>query len=228
MPPKKKTPNGRDAFTVDEQLRIMFTRQLQKLRDDLEDEVVFPSTLTNIERKFLHKVAEELGLSSKSTGIGENRKITVTKKTAKREAYSSDIDIPMLSVQSRTFDTLRRFLTPIDTSGFSSIQCLDTSKHECSDSHRLADELPKIRDAYNRAQAQRSKTAEFQNIQTKRSLLPASQYNSVVCQLVKENQIVLVRYQIQIRNKIANSVTKFSYPYLLFRTSGETGCGKSK
>ena len=64
--------------TVREDLRIRFTRQLYKLREDVK-EVIFPNDLTNIERKFLHKLAEELGLKSKSNGKGTDRRITVTK-----------------------------------------------------------------------------------------------------------------------------------------------------
>ena len=40
----------------------------------------FPSDLTNTERKFLHQLALQLGLKSKSTGKEPNRYIVVTKR----------------------------------------------------------------------------------------------------------------------------------------------------
>ena len=50
------------------------------LREGSETRLEFPSTLTNTERKFIHQLASQLGLVSKSTGKGENRRIAVTKR----------------------------------------------------------------------------------------------------------------------------------------------------
>ena len=50
------------------------------------DEVSFPPTLDNIERKYLHHLADQLGLASKSKGKGDKRYITVYKKNRKPKA----------------------------------------------------------------------------------------------------------------------------------------------
>ncbi len=70
---------------ISEETRISFTTQLNQLREDPQrDELAFPPTLDNIERKFLHALAGQLGLVSKSRGKGDGKRyITVTKKKKK-------------------------------------------------------------------------------------------------------------------------------------------------
>ena len=74
---------GSAAFTVSEETRIRLTKQLTDLRENNEKRsITFPSNLTNVERKFIHALAQELGMLSKSTGskkIEGARTITVSK-----------------------------------------------------------------------------------------------------------------------------------------------------
>jgi len=69
----RRTFPADNSHTVREDIRIDFTRKLYQLREDKVEEITFPPTLNNIERKFLHKLAEELGLKSQSRGLGRNR-----------------------------------------------------------------------------------------------------------------------------------------------------------
>ena len=84
QPMLKNGDKGADAFTVSEATRISFTKKLMDFRESSASSdtatLEFPSTLTNTERKFLHQLASNLGLKSISTGKGENRHITVTKR----------------------------------------------------------------------------------------------------------------------------------------------------
>ena len=86
-------------------MRIRFTKQLIKLRDDTVTEVVFSNELSNIERKFLHKLAEELGLKSKSTGMNDNRKITVTKQIVGTD-NQADSEVHKFEMNSQTLKQL--------------------------------------------------------------------------------------------------------------------------
>jgi HrpA-like RNA helicase len=80
-PTKKNGEKGAEAHTVSEKERIKFTKILMDLReDDTRPSLEFPSDLTNTERKFVHLLASQLGLVSKSSGKGEQRKITVSKR----------------------------------------------------------------------------------------------------------------------------------------------------
>ena len=71
---------GADVHTVSESDRIRFTQILIDFREDHSREsLTMPPDLTNTERKFLHSLAGQLGLKSKSSGKGENRCITVSR-----------------------------------------------------------------------------------------------------------------------------------------------------
>ena len=95
---KKNGEKGADAHTVSEKTRIRFTQILMDFREDEgKTKCEFPSDLTNTERKFLHQLALQLGLKSKSHGKGENRKITVTKPDDSVKQASRD-DLPLLTI----------------------------------------------------------------------------------------------------------------------------------
>jgi hypothetical protein len=79
-PPMRKNGElGASASTISENEKIKFTRMLLSLREANIDKVELPPNLTNTERKFIHELAKNLGLISKSQGKGEDRFITVTK-----------------------------------------------------------------------------------------------------------------------------------------------------
>ncbi|XP_043241748.1 3'-5' RNA helicase YTHDC2-like isoform X2 [Amphibalanus amphitrite] len=76
MPRKKTQPAN-----VGEELRIAVTLALQNFRlQEEQAEIEFPSSLTSTERAFIHKLADSIGLKSKSRGKAANRFLTVYKK----------------------------------------------------------------------------------------------------------------------------------------------------
>ena len=106
QPSLKNGDKGADAFTVSEATRIGFTKRLMDFREsDDNTSLEFPSTLTNTERKFLHQLASNLGLKSKSTGKAENRHINVTKRNNEQ---SSVVDkMPQLVIGKEGVQALR-------------------------------------------------------------------------------------------------------------------------
>ena len=85
---------GAEAHTVSEAFRIKFTEMLLDFREQgpYKEESLggpprleFDSSLTNTERKYIHELAAQLGLASKSTGKGENRRITVSLKKEQKK-----------------------------------------------------------------------------------------------------------------------------------------------
>ena len=76
--------NGVAVDFVDEQLKIRLTQKLREFRDGEDDELFFPCTHTNVERRFIHAICGQLGLVSKSRGKGDNRFLTVRRKKAQR------------------------------------------------------------------------------------------------------------------------------------------------
>uniref|UniRef100_A0A8C3GHP6 3'-5' RNA helicase YTHDC2 n=1 Tax=Cairina moschata TaxID=8855 RepID=A0A8C3GHP6_CAIMO len=65
---------------VDEEVEIAVSAALERFRYGDEKEMEFPSSLTNTERAFVHRLCQSLGLVSKSRGKGSNRYLTVRKK----------------------------------------------------------------------------------------------------------------------------------------------------
>ena len=187
-------------------MRIKFTKQLNNLRDDAVTEVVFSNELTNIERKFLHKLSEELGLKSKSSGLNEKRKITVTKQSA-TNSKQADSDLHMYEMDKRTSDLLKLHYSKGTPAGPSptgnASKTTDSMKNKgYSKASSLSEDSVMLRAAHLKAQSEKEKRPGYALSEQRRALLPAFLHKSAVSSLIKQEQIVLV--------------------------SGETGCGKSK
>lgn len=116
-PNKKNGEKGADAHTVNEADRIRWTQEMIELRerhwesDDMPPKNEFPSTLTNTERKFIHQLAAQLGLHSKSSGKGEDRRIAIYPSKNKHE-QTGDFDdlstIPFLQVGDKGVQALQQ------------------------------------------------------------------------------------------------------------------------
>ena len=66
---------------IEEDLRICIDTALTRFREnDEETELEFPSSLTNIERAYIHRLIATFGLTSKSRGKGAARFLTIYKK----------------------------------------------------------------------------------------------------------------------------------------------------
>ena len=75
---------GRGGFNqagVGEELKIAVNLALKNFREsEGETELQLPSSLLSTERAYVHKMASEMGLQSKSRGKGQARYLTVFKK----------------------------------------------------------------------------------------------------------------------------------------------------
>jgi ATP-dependent RNA helicase DHX36 len=79
---------------VDEIFRINEKKKLEDFRDGIfqEEQIIYSNTLTNHERRYVHALAGQLGLVSKSYGKGSTRYLTVrlTKKQVNPEITKPD------------------------------------------------------------------------------------------------------------------------------------------
>lgn len=191
------------AFTVKEEVRISFTKKLHQLREGTLALATFPSTLSNIERKFLHKLAEELGLKSKSTGVAPNRFITVFKQQEDSDDASQVAELELDSKVSKMLENADSSLTAMSAQRDAILQSAanDRNARKASAGNNLKDQLPFLKSSYEKAQSVRRASPHYASIQRKRQTLPVAQHRSAVCTLVHNNQVVLI--------------------------SGETGCGKT-
>ena len=112
---------GASAHTISEPAKIKFTRLILALREDASlTEIEMPADLTNTERKFIHELAKNFGLTSKSHGKGEGRRIKITKKADVKvqaggggnggEGDGGDGDVPTLSVSPAAKQSLAAYL----------------------------------------------------------------------------------------------------------------------
>ena len=206
--PARKGPGvGSGAtFTVKEENKIKFTRQLNALREGELSKVEFPSNLEIVERKYIHKLSEELGLKSKSFGKGENRYIVVRKKDDIMGDNKIQTELPVFSLQNKSLGLLRKHFTHSlpekeDISGSSSSSSIGSGGKKPHAAKPLADELDFISRCHANAQAERRNSPDFPEIQRQRNKLSSAQFKDQLCDMVRNNQVCLV--------------------------SGETGCGKT-
>jgi HrpA-like RNA helicase len=100
------------VHTVSESDRIRFTKILMDLREDeTRDKMELSSDLTNTERKYVHLLASQLGMVSKSSGKGESRKITVSKRNdTKTKTSRQDEQLPILNIGEAGIAALRKHM----------------------------------------------------------------------------------------------------------------------
>ena len=129
--PLKNGEKGAEAHTVSEADRIRFTKILMQLREGDETRLEFPPTLTNTERKFMHQLAMQLGLVSKSTGKGDDRRIVVTKrmehtKSATALLGESSSSLPMLQIGTPGLQALQEHMTKFPPSHADVLESVET------------------------------------------------------------------------------------------------------
>jgi hypothetical protein len=72
----------------------------------------FPSDLTNTERKYIHQLASQIGLVSKSVGKGDQRRITVSKRNEhhiKKPSGEEEV-LPVLKIGKGGIDSLSKHI----------------------------------------------------------------------------------------------------------------------
>lgn len=109
MSEKKSAPRGpqqRAAANVDEEYKIHIAKRINDFRDSDEQVLVFPKGLDNQERKYVHEICLKLGLSSKSTGMGDNRYLTVRKPL---ESKAINERLPLLTLSRSCLTELTNY-----------------------------------------------------------------------------------------------------------------------
>lgn len=220
---KKQQQNKSSSYNfVEENLRLKFRNILSAFRENPdEDEYTFPSSLTNIERKYIHKLVNELGLVSKSSGVGENRSITVRKLTnaaAKKPSHLiNPISINLSNTKSSfyyqkflTNDYLTKIIKDINNKiklnkekeldRFNTILKNNQTNNSFYNVNNK-NYLDYLESNYIKNVEKLKKNKNYQENIKIRNTLPAASYRETICNLINDNQIILI--------------------------SGETGCGKS-
>ncbi|XP_069677317.1 3'-5' RNA helicase YTHDC2-like isoform X2 [Periplaneta americana] len=107
--PKKKH-NQRPVVGIGEEIRIAVNLSLKKfLRTEENKEFEFPSSLTSDERAYIHQLAKELGLRSKSRGKGASRYLTVYKREGSSIVQADAVFQLVRSSRQHVYTLLHKF-----------------------------------------------------------------------------------------------------------------------
>jgi hypothetical protein len=218
---------GAESHTVQESDRIRLTRILMEFRENDEKRLEFPPNLTNTERKFVHELAAQLGLISKSTGKGENRKINVTKRDEQKKKNFEHVPIldvgkkgahamlqhiqrfpPSHSERLESHETGAGLIEALsnakeDTDFVNALQMLgldDAKKATVGEKRGRRVDLERRKRSHAEAQKLKSNNEEYKKMLEVRSKLPAAQHEKAIVSTVQQNPVTII--------------------------SGETGCGK--
>jgi ATP-dependent RNA helicase DHX36 len=256
MPPSLQNGDkGADSHTVSESARIKFTKILIAFRENdkniptaddddpknQQDEpsarLDFPATLTNTERKFVHEIAAQLGLKSKSHGKGENRCIVVTKMNsiASKKVLGGDDDeagIPRLRIGQDGADALQRHILKFPPTHTEELEAHETGSsimealggEDVDVANRLQQlGLLHVNDSKESVRVERPETRV--NLQRRKRLHAAAQkakrsHAGYPRMLQTRAQLPAYNHQQEIVKTVAeNAITIIS---------GDTGCGKAR
>lgn len=181
--------NGFRDIRIDEEVKIAVNIALERFQYSDEKELDFPSSLTNSERAFIHRLAQSLGYISKSRGKGCSRFLTVRKKDgieAQRSSMSCSLSP---SCRALVQSLMQRF--PISSRERSQLQPHaerglqsppDTTDSKSRTSGRLSHGIPQV-------PPRRSSAPELDAF---RKALPVYELQEQIIQSIRDHQVVLV------------------------------------
>ncbi|TRY87943.1 hypothetical protein DNTS_005233 [Danionella cerebrum] len=190
--PKQQAPSlkakGLKDIRIDEEVKIAVNIALERFHHSEDRELDFPSSLTNSERAFIHRLAQSLGYVSKSRGKGSGRFLTVRKKD--QTDGSQSIMTFDLTHSSRQLvqNLLQRF--PITSKERSELQ---------PRSERATPEPPEPSDSRSRTSGRLSHGIPQvpprrmpSELDTFRKSLPVLELQEQIVESVRENPVILV------------------------------------
>jgi HrpA-like RNA helicase len=207
------------ADAVLDRSRTNLTRMLMDFRDDeAQNQQAFPATLTKSDREFLHALSKQLGFRSKSKGLGENRKLVITKKrNARVPAMKLKGVVPVLKIGAIGKDALRDHMEKhplscaevIDShqTGVSLTTGLDNDatlerltqlglsapeKVNRVTKYRFHADLERRLRVHETAQRSKEGHRSFEQMLKKRSQLPAYNHEKRIVEIVDANPITII------------------------------------
>ncbi|XP_057469455.1 DExH-box ATP-dependent RNA helicase DExH6-like [Actinidia eriantha] len=213
---KKKQKNGKGPKPTDgkgpkvtEAYRIRINEILERFRTSEDDVYTFEADLSNQERRFVHETCRKMGMKSKSSGHGNQRRLSLYKNKKKVDTTKEKENLTSFTFSEEARGVLQNLFTqypPDDQEGDEIV-----AKHR-----RRTENLRYNRDdIFNRplmcqgeiakkvgSLASRvEKSPDLRQITEERAKLPIASFRDVITSTVESNQVVLI--------------------------SGETGCGKT-
>ncbi|KAK2976169.1 hypothetical protein RJ640_019455, partial [Escallonia rubra] len=196
--------------SVAEATRIRISRILQEFRTSNNEVYTFEENLTNFERAAVHMLCKKMGMRSKSSGRGDQRRISVYKFKKNADTRMGKEDLTSFTFSNEAKEVLQDLFTRYPPN-----DC-DVSKEMVGERSGKTDKVQKKKDdtfckpSLNRAEIAKKveslasrveKAPNLRQISEVRSRLPIASFRDVITSTIESHQVVLI--------------------------SGETGCGKT-
>ncbi|KAL6983216.1 DExH-box ATP-dependent RNA helicase DExH6 [Sarracenia purpurea var. burkii] len=193
-----------------EATRIRISQILQQFRAANDDVYTFEANLTNQDRAMVHELCRKMGMKSKSSGRGKQRRVSVYKTKRKVDTAKGKENLTSFTFSEEAKEVLQDLFTqypPDDRDLGEDIVGKHSEKAErtrgrrddifCKPSMNKTEIAKKVESLSSRAE----KSPDLRQITKDRAKLPISSFRDVITSTIESNQVVLI--------------------------SGETGCGKT-
>ncbi|GAV60000.1 DEAD domain-containing protein/Helicase_C domain-containing protein/R3H domain-containing protein/HA2 domain-containing protein/OB_NTP_bind domain-containing protein/Ank_2 domain-containing protein [Cephalotus follicularis] len=210
MGKKRQKKGEQQSQNVFELTRIRISQLLHQFRAANDPVYTFQANLSNPERAVVHKLCRKMGLKSKSSGHGNQRRVSVYKARNTVDSNKGNESLPHLTFSEDSKMILQDLFTrypPEDGHLGDKIIVKHSGKTDkkrgkrddmfCKPSMNKAEIAKKVETLAYRIQ----KAATLGQIIKERSKLPIASFRDAITSAIESNQVVLI--------------------------SGETGCGKT-
>ncbi|XP_044131856.1 3'-5' RNA helicase YTHDC2 [Bufo gargarizans] len=187
--PKSRKAKGLKDIRIDEEVKIAVNIALDRFRYSDQKEMEFPSSLTSTERAFIHRLAQSLGLISKSKGKGISRYLTIRKKDGS-EACSARMSCCLIQ---NTRHAMRSLIQRFPLTNKERTELLPkTERGNVSAMEAESREMSKTSGRLNNGISQvpvKRGESEFDSF---RQSLPVFEKREEIVQVIKDNKVVLI------------------------------------
>ncbi|XP_078688357.1 3'-5' RNA helicase YTHDC2-like isoform X5 [Branchiostoma floridae x Branchiostoma belcheri] len=183
-------PLHKREICIDEEVKIAVRIAVEKFRyNESQKEYEFPSSLTSVERAFIHRYCQSLGIKTKSRGKGSNRYLTIFKKDSRTMGLGTATFTLCRSARHHTHTLLQRF--PI--TGRERQELMPRTERGIGEGHsregnRASGLNGRLNNGIQQVPPSRGQS-EFDNF---RRTLPVAVLQEVIVKTVNENQVVLI------------------------------------
>ncbi|KAK9749788.1 hypothetical protein RND81_02G150200 [Saponaria officinalis] len=208
---KRKDKKSKAQSGVDESTNIRISQLLNKFRYSDDEVYTFDANLNNQERAVVHLICRRMGLVSKSSGKGEQRRVSVYKgKKGNNKAEDDEENVTVVTFSEESRSVLTDLFIHYPPGEDEAIkQWLNKPAENSSKSRRMRDDIfrrPSMKKAEIAKKVESfasriEKLPKLKEITDKRSKLPIASFQDVITSTISAHQVVLI--------------------------SGETGCGKT-
>ncbi|KAK6784734.1 hypothetical protein RDI58_018189 [Solanum bulbocastanum] len=207
---QKKGQKQQEVTNVAESTRIRVAQVLEQFRASNDEEYTFESNLSNRDRAAVHMLCRKMGMKSKSSGRGDQRRISIFKTKQNMETLKGKDVLSCFKFSEEAKYALQDLFTrypPGD--GETSEQVVGKHSKKVDKLRGKKDDMfckpvmstSEIAKRVESFASRIEKTPNMRQITLQRSKLPIASFKDAITSTIESNQVVLI--------------------------SGETGCGKT-